>query len=276
MRVPRQRVLHLGLLPGRDSLILAAVTTDRWIILRGLTREVGHWGGFATTLAAAIPDAEIVPLELPGVGTLRDRPWPGDIAAAMEDVRARAGRATSGGRTFVFGMSLGGMVTMEWAARHTGELAGIVVGASSARDLSRPWQRMKPAALPAVLGGRVRRDVGAREEAIVRVVTNRADRWPDVSMRWSEIARLRPIRGAVARGQLAAAMRWNAPRNLAVPSLFLVGTTDRLVDASCSRALARRYAAPLVEHPTAGHDLSTDEPEWLAGEIARWHAGVAR
>ncbi|MBZ0232748.1 MAG: alpha/beta hydrolase, partial [Deltaproteobacteria bacterium] len=122
--------------------------TDRWIILRGLTREVGHWGEFAATLAAALPAAEIVPVELPGVGTLRERPWPGDIAAAMEDVRARAGRAADGTRTFVFGMSLGGMVTMEWAARHAGELAGIVVGASSARDLSRPWQRMRPAALP--------------------------------------------------------------------------------------------------------------------------------
>jgi pimeloyl-ACP methyl ester carboxylesterase len=193
----------------------------------------------------------------------------------MEHVRARAGRAADGTRTFVFGMSLGGMVTMEWAARHGGELAGIVVGASSARDLSRPWQRMKPAALPAVLGARVRRDLAAREGAVVRVVTNRADRWPHVSDRWAEIARLRPMNGAAARGQLLAAMRWSAPPRLAVPSLFLVGTTDRLVDASCSRALARRYAAPLVEHPTAGHDLSTDEPEWLAGQIARWRGGLA-
>ena len=69
-------------------------------------------------------------------------------------------------------------------------------------------------------------------------------------------------------------MRWSAPARLEVPSLFVVGTTDRLVDASCSRALARRYLAPLIEHPSAGHDLSTDEPQWLAGEIARWRRGV--
>jgi pimeloyl-ACP methyl ester carboxylesterase len=249
-----------------------AVPHDRWIILRGLTREVAHWGGFAATLAAALPGAEVVPVELPGAGELRASRWPGDVAAAMEHVRARAGVAP--GRTYVFGMSLGGMVTMEWAARHPGELAGIVVGASSARDLSRPWQRMKPAALPAVLGGRLRADVAAREGAIVRVVTNRADRWREVSERWAAIARERPIHRDAARAQLLAAMRWAAPPSLSVPSLFVVGTTDRLVDASCSRALARRYVAPLVEHPTAGHDLSTDEPEWLADQIARWRSGL--
>lgn len=248
--------------------------SDRWIILRGLTREVAHWGGFVDTLRAAMPDAIVTPVELPGAGELRAQRWPGDVAAAMEDVRRRAGRAADGMRTFVFGMSLGGMLTMEWAARHPDELAGIVVGASSARDLSRPWQRMRPAALPAVLGGRFRRDVHSREGGIVRVVTNRADRWSEVSTRWADIARARPIDGAAARGQLVAAMRWSAPPRLTIPSLFVVGTTDRLVEASCSRALARRYASPLVEHPTAGHDLSTDEPEWLADQIARWRRGV--
>jgi pimeloyl-ACP methyl ester carboxylesterase len=253
------------------------VPSDRWIILRGLTREVAHWGGFVDTLRAAMPDATVTPVELPGAGELRAQPWPGDVAAAMEDVRRRAALAsppTNGCRTFVFGMSLGGMLTMEWAARHPDELAGIVIGASSARDLSRPWQRMRPGALPAVLGGRFRRDVHARERGIVRVVTNRADRWGDVTARWADIARERPISGAAARAQLIAAMRWSAPARLSVPALFVVGTTDRLVEASCSRALARRYAAPLVEHATAGHDLSTDEPEWLADQIARWRSGL--
>ncbi len=249
------------------------MSRDRWILLRGLTREVSHWGDFGATLAAALPGTEVVPIELPGAGTLREARWPGDVAAAMEDVRVRAGAWR--GRTFVFGMSLGGMVTLEWAARHGGELAGIVVGASSARDLSRPWQRLRPAALPAILGGRLRRDVAAREAAIVRVVTNRADRWAEVATRWTEIARARPVSGAAARDQLAAALRWNAPARLEVPALFMVGTTDKLVEASCSRALARRFVAPLVEHPTAGHDLSTDEPHWLAGEIARWRSGIA-
>jgi pimeloyl-ACP methyl ester carboxylesterase len=253
------------------------VPSDRWILLRGLTREVAHWGGFVATLRAALPGATITPVELPGAGELREDRWPGDVAAAMEDVRRRAAQAsptTDGCRTFVFGMSLGGMLTMEWAARHPDELAGIVIGASSARDLSRPWQRMRPGALPAVLGGRLRKDVAAREGAIVRVVTNRADRWADVSARWTDIARARPISGAAARDQLIAAMRWSAPSRLIIPTLFLVGTTDRLVDASCSRALARRYVAPLVEHPTAGHDLSTDEPEWLSAQIARWRSGL--
>ena len=59
-----------------------------------------------------------------------------------------------------------------------------------------------------------------------------------------------------------------------MPALFLAGTTDRLVDVECSRALARRFVAPLVEHPTAGHDLTSDEPGWVAEQVARWRRGI--
>ena len=70
--------------------------------------------------------------------------------------------------------------------------------------------------------------------------------------------------------QVLAASRWRAPRALEVPALFLVGKRDRLVHPDCSRRLARRYGAELVEHPDAGHDLTTDATDWVIGELLRF------
>jgi pimeloyl-ACP methyl ester carboxylesterase len=70
--------------------------------------------------------------------------------------------------------------------------------------------------------------------------------------------------------QVFAASRWRAPSRLDVPALFLVGKRDRLVHPDCSRQLARRYGAELVEHPDAGHDLTTDASEWVVEQVLRF------
>jgi pimeloyl-ACP methyl ester carboxylesterase len=242
---------------------------ETWILIRGLTREAAHWGEFVSVFEEEVK-AEVRTLDLPGAGTRHREAWPTSVREAMEMMRAEA---RPSGRTFVFGVSLGGMITMEWAARHPQELAGVVIGASSARDLATPWQRMRPRALVGMAAS-LRGELEAREAAVVRVVSNRRDRWTQTTERWIEIARQRPVSRRTARGQIVAAARWSAPWVLPVPSLFLVGTEDRLVDAECSRALARRFGAPLREHASAGHDLTTDEPEWVVRQIAQWRATV--
>ena len=252
------------------------MVTETWILLRGLSRELGHWGAFVPRLRQTLGDAKVVPLDLPGVGACSDEPWPGTMAAAMESIRRRAAPWLGRGRVFVFGVSLGGMVAMEWAAHHPGELAGIVVGASSSAGLNPFWQRFHPAVVPRIVAAGLRGGPDGREAAIVRTVSNRRDLWAATTAAWCAIQRERPVSAATSRAQLTAAARWYAPLVLDVPALFLVGATDRLVDAACSRALARRYRAPLVEHPTAGHDLTTDAPDWVAGELARWRADPAR
>src|SRR5687768_16026061 len=119
---------------------------ETWFLIRGLTREAAHCGEFVEMFAEAM-QADVRTLDLPGAGTRHREAWPRSVREAMEMMRAEARAA---GRTFVFGVSLGGMITMEWAARYPDELAGVVIGASSARDLGKPWQRMRPAALLAI------------------------------------------------------------------------------------------------------------------------------
>jgi len=241
---------------------------DNWVLIRGLSREAAHWGRFLPLFRAAFPDVNVHTIDLPGVGQRLAERWPRTMTEAMEKVRERV---PSGGRTFVFGVSLGGMVTMEWAARHPGELAGIVVGASSAGNVSPFWKRFAPGILPKIAIAGLR-GVAAREAAVVRTICNREELWDETTTLWHSIQAARPVPVAVVRGQILTGARWKAPERLDVPALFLVGEGDRLTHPDCSRALAKRFDAPLSVHPTAGHDLTTDAGEWVTEELVRWRA----
>jgi len=41
------------------------------------------------------------------------------------------------------------------------------------------------------------------------------------------------------------------------------------VNVKCSRAIAQKWNVPITEHPTGGHDLSVDDPSWIAQEIKK-------
>jgi hypothetical protein len=40
-----------------------------------------------------------------------------------------------------------------------------------------------------------------------------------------------------------------------------------MVNVECSRAIARKWQLPIIEHPTAGHDLSTDDSQWVVDRV---------
>jgi hypothetical protein len=45
---------------------------------------------------------------------------------------------------------------------------------------------------------------------------------------------------------------------------------DKLVNPHCSRTLAQQWQAPLRAHDSAGHDLTLDEPDWVAQQVRDW------
>jgi predicted alpha/beta hydrolase family esterase len=53
----------------------------------------------------------------------------------------------------------------------------------------------------------------------------------------------------------------------AVALLLLNSAADRLVQASCSQAIAQAWHCPLQTHPSAGHDLCLDAGEWVIEQI---------
>jgi pimeloyl-ACP methyl ester carboxylesterase len=243
-----------------------------WVVLRGLGRESGHWGPFLPALETAAKGSDVVALDLPGTGTrLRERA-PRSIRTTVDRVRDEASsRGLLRAPLLLFGISLGGMVAMEWAASYPGELAGVAIAASSASDMTPLLKRFSALGFLLLVRNRFSRDPERRQRRLAWLVSNRRDIRDRIVKEWMQIERDRPVSFVTIRAQMDAASGWKAPHTLGgVRSLFLVGRKDRLVHPDCSRALARRYGAPLEEHPDAGHDLTTDAPDWVVEHLMRF------
>jgi pimeloyl-ACP methyl ester carboxylesterase len=218
-----------------------------------------------------MPGCEVVALDLPGTGSrLRERA-PRTMRANVEAVRAEAAsRGLCERRLLLLGASLGGMVAMEWAGRHPREVAGAVIVASSAPKVSRLRHRLTPRGMVGMALNLLTRDADARHRRLAALASSRRHLREELARSSLAIERERPVTLATLRAQATAAGTWRAPVSLRVPSLFLVGVDDRLVHPDCSRALARRFGAPLAEHPDAGHDLTTDAPAWVVDQVVRF------
>jgi pimeloyl-ACP methyl ester carboxylesterase len=245
-----------------------------WLLLRGLTREVRHWGPFPRVLEERVPGARAICLDLPGAGTERARPSPWSVGGIAEDVRRRwrAAAAAGEGDWAVLGISLGGMVALEWCRRWPADFARAVLVNTSAGGTSAPLRRLQPRNLATFARIALASDLRARE-GLVLAMTSRGAGDAALLAAWEAIAREAAMSAADQLRQIGAALWFRAPKALAAPALFLASTADGLVHYSCSAALAGRYRAPLALHGAAGHDLTLDDPAWVSDQVAAWLRG---
>ncbi|MCQ4345965.1 alpha/beta hydrolase [Pseudomonas stutzeri] len=240
-----------------------------WLLLRGLTRESGHWGDFPALLGARLPGARVLALDLPGNGARHRETSPWRVADMLAACRRQLPAEELGGSLHLLAMSLGAMVALEWAARYPRELAGAVLINASVAGLSPLHRRLRPSSYPQLLGVLAGGDARAREAAILRLTSARAD--PAVLEHWVALRRRHPVSACNTLRQLAAAARFRLPeRRPSVPLLVLSGARDALVDPCCSAALAERWRLPHARHPDAGHDLPLDDGAWVVERIAAW------
>jgi pimeloyl-ACP methyl ester carboxylesterase len=246
-----------------------------WLLLRGLARESAHWGDLPEQLRRARPRDRFHTLDLPGTGLARHRHSPTRIAL----MRQFAERATHHlpRPLGLIGLSLGGMVALDWAAHRPEDCAALVL-ISTSSGLSAPWRRLRPTQWARMARMLSETDSDAREQAILALTSNRPVD-STVAGHWQQIQRERPVQRLDVIRQLYAASRFTPPRHVPqVPALMLASCADRLTDWRCSRDLARAWDWPLEVHPDAGHDLPLDDPQWLIAQInsyfpADWHAG---
>jgi pimeloyl-ACP methyl ester carboxylesterase len=173
----------------------------------------------------------------------------------------------------VLGISLGAMVALEWCAGHPRDFARAVLLNTSAGGVSPPPRRFHPRNLGPVLRIAWARDPRARERVVLRMTSAGAGERAALLDAWALFAAEAPMTGWNRARQLLAAAAFRAPRALPVPALFLASRGDRIVHHSCGDGLGRRYGAPVALHAAAGHDLTLDDPAWVAERIAVWVDG---
>ncbi len=241
-----------------------------WVLLRGLARQSGHWGGFVDALLTALPGDRIVTLDLPGTGRHRNLPSPLRVEHLLAHCRDQLRACGEQPPFHVIGMSLGGMVTAAWLTEHAEDLAGAVLINSSLRPLN-PWhQRLRPGAWWPLLCSLLARDPQRSESLILQLTSNRPEQRRRVLAHWTMLRREQAVSTFDSLRQLWAAARFRLHEGTPKPPvLLLCSRGDRLVHPDCSRALVRRWQCVLAEHPDAGHDLSLDDADWVVARIVQ-------
>lgn len=248
-----------------------------WILLRGLTRESGHWGAFPALLAKRFPQDRIVTPDFPGNGAFYESPSLARIEAMTAWCRDHLRAAGHAPPYRLLALSMGAMVAVDWAARWPEELAGCVLVNTSLRPFDAWHRRLRPSSYLKLLEmALLPMPGGDHERAILRLTSNDREAAAAVLDAWTRLRLQHPVSTSNALRQLLAASRYLAPTERPdVPLLILASRLDRLVDVRCSETLAARWKADLAVHPTAGHDLPLDAGEWVVAQVKRWLADAA-
>jgi pimeloyl-ACP methyl ester carboxylesterase len=240
------------------------------ILLRGLARETAHWLEFPERLQQALGASfRLHFIDFPGCGKYYQQPALRSVAAMTDHARAEIiSIVESGEPVFIVGISMGGMVALEWAQRFPQEIQGLVLINSSSGDQPVFW-RLQPSALPDILFALLL-PCQQREARVLRRVSNLTAEYPQHLQQWLAIQQQRPVTRLTIVRMLRAAALFRPQPTCAVSGIVLASDTDRMVSVRTSEDIAQRFNWPLVRHPLAGHDLPMDDPQWVADEVTRF------
>ncbi|MEK6554461.1 MAG: alpha/beta hydrolase [Bdellovibrionota bacterium] len=243
----------------------------KWIILRGLSREARHWRDFTDRLKVASED--VYALDLPGFGTEKERSCPMTIKGNTEDLRERwleikkANNANPDEEWGLLGISLGGMVALDWTHRYPYDFKRLVVINASSKDTGSNIQRFSLFAWFKSILALMKKDPYQAEKEVLMMVSNLKQNDEVILKEFAEIAKESKITLKKIASQLMASSQFVLPQSLKVPVLILASIKDHMVDVRCSKMMAERLKAQIKFHPTAGHDLTLDDPNWCVEKI---------
>lgn len=243
-----------------------------FILLRGLAREAGHWLEFPASLQNSLgKHCKVHCIDFPGCGKYHRTPALSSIAAmtdhARTQVQAQINQA-QGEPVYLLGISMGGMVALDWVQRFPQDISGLVLINSSSGN--QPfWWRLLPGAWPTMALALLLPE-RQREALVLRRVSNRPVDYQQRLQQWLAIQSQRPVSRDTIITMLKAAASFVPQVSHFPQGLILASNKDRLVSVKASKALAQRFQWPLQIHPNAGHDLPMDDGDWVVQQVAQW------
>lgn len=236
--------------------------TTRFVLAHGFTQTARSWTAFGRLLHAAVPESEIVAVDLPGHG---ESAPPHDL-----DLWSSADRLVAAGGTGTYvGYSMGGRVALHAALSHPGHVERLaLIGATagidddSERDARRRADERLADHIESVGMDRFIDEWLANDlfAGLTDATAQRADR-----MRNSPHALAASLR---ATGTGTQQPLWDRLGELALPVLVLVGERDTKFTALGRRLVDRLASASLVIVPDAGHSVHLEQPEATVRALA--------
>lgn len=236
------------------------------VLMRGLIRDQRHWYGFDVLLRREFKSyfRRIVTIDLPSSSSLKE------CFVDLVDIKKVSDQlveAMPEGKILVVGVSLGALAALQIRTLYPEKISALVMINSSHPKLASPFERIK--VLPAfrILWSRLFGPLAA-EKSILRFTINDEVKRAEVSQKMLLSYLDRPWMFKQLFSQLILAMRSiHLPQEVGATTLILSSSEDNLVPASNSRNLAEALFARHIIHKTAGHDLSTEDPDWCLREI---------
>ncbi|MCB9246670.1 MAG: alpha/beta hydrolase [Flavobacteriales bacterium] len=266
---------------GITTTILARIAPEfssekyHFFLLRGLTRESGHWGtAFEENLRNRFSGAKISYLDLPGSGIYHQEKAPVSVQEMMEFMRERMPDGDSGRvyKRVLVATSLGGMVATEWVKGHPEDFDMVCLIAPSLRGVCSLDERVKPGIRREMFKVILTDNVERKESIILRINSNDSDRFEANLRDWVSIQKERPMSTANTLKQTIAGMRYalNGDLPADVPLLILASKADRLLSTECVEKVHDRLGGALYWHESAGHGLPIDDPQWISDQLENW------
>jgi pimeloyl-ACP methyl ester carboxylesterase len=171
----------------------------------------------------------------------------------------------------VLALSLGAMVAIEWMERYPCDIERAVLMNTSLRGMSTFTERLRSENYPDILKSLIFNSRVEREKLILDISTNLYKHKDELAEKWVGYAAAQPTSRMNGLRQLFAAGTYKAPP--ARPHehvLILQSLADHLVNPVCSTRIADRWRWPMISHPSAGHDLTLDDGEWVIKQIGKW------
>ncbi len=244
------------------------------LLLRGLGRWSDHWLGFDRRLAEA--GFRVISLDNRGFGLSRDSILPKNIAIQdlAEDVAAIASKEAPQGALIV-GLSLGGMIALSLASTRPQLVRGLMIinSSVSGANLKRISGRAISVLASALLGFK---NSYVNLASVLLSSGSSPERRQELALRWSEIDQnAKPDPWRIMR-QLITAKQFNGLAELAsvkCPVTVIRSEGDLFVDPANSDFIHRQIkGSSLISHPTAGHELAFEDPDWLFSAIKKFAA----
>lgn len=236
-----------------------------WILLRGLIRGCFHWHVFPEKLQQLRPKDRIICIDIPGNGDRFKESTPWSIQNIAKDIQQEIHQLKIETPVHLISISMGAMVATKLAETIQQNCTSLHLINTSFSNLNPPWHRMRIGAVAGLLPNLF--SIKKREQAILKWTSNQEDINPYIHS-WITEAYRTPLTLKNATAQLLGAARYKAPLSAPVKNSFVYGSAqDRLVSHRCSTSLANAWQVPIATHPTAGHDLPLDEPDWLLEKI---------